>query len=69
MATAKKEVKPIVKVDTVKVSSHIKKMVVEGSQLLKQSEKAFVDVAVERHYATLKREQPLIDKMKETGLI
>lgn len=54
---------------SVKISKHIKKMVFENSQKIKQTEKQFVENAILSHCSKLEREQPLIDKMKEVGLI
>lgn len=68
MGITKKSV-PLKKDDAVKVSRNVKEMIVNGSQMLKQTEKQFTDIAVAKHYATLENEKPLIDKMKEVGLI
>ena len=54
---------------SVKISKHIKKMVFENSQMLKQTEKQFVENAILSHCSKIEREQSLIDKMKEVGLI
>lgn len=69
MAVTKKEIKPLIKGDLVRISKHIKKMVVDNSQMMKQTEKQFVENAILSHCSKLEREQPLIDKMKEVGLI
>ena len=54
---------------SVKISKHIKKLVVDGSQQMKQTEKQFVENAIVSHCSKLEAEQPLIKKMKDVGLI
>ena len=54
---------------SIKISRHIKKLVVDGSQLMKQSEKTFVDKAIEEHHKKLEKDKTLIDTLKRTGLI
>jgi hypothetical protein len=69
MATAKKEIKPIIKGDVIRISKDFKKMVVENSQKLKQTEKQFVENAILNHCTKIENEQPLIAKMQSVGLI
>lgn len=54
---------------SIKISKHIKKLVVDGSQLMKQSEKTFADKAIEEHFKKLEKEKPLIESLKRNGLI
>jgi hypothetical protein len=54
---------------SVKISKDFKKMVVDNSQKLKQTEKQFVENAILSHCSKIEREQPLVDKMREVGLI
>lgn len=54
---------------SIKISKHIKKMVVDNSLLIKQTEKQFVENAIMHHCSKIEKEQPLIKKMKEVGLI
>jgi hypothetical protein len=69
MATTKKEVRPLIKGDVIRISKDFKKMVVDNSQKLKQTEKQFVENAILNHCSKIEREQPLVDKMREVGLI
>lgn len=54
---------------SVKISTHVKKLVVDGSQLMKQSEKAFTEKAIEEHHKKLEKDKSLIETLRKNGLI
>jgi hypothetical protein len=54
---------------SIKIGKHIKKLVVTGSQLMKQSEKTFIEKAVEEHHKKLEKDKSIIEALQKNGLI